>query len=58
MFEGHGIGARLLAGHCPSLSQQGVTVLAIQAVDGERAVDAMDTLRSLMTKYRPDLSRS
>ena len=35
-----------------------VAVLAIQAVDGERAVDAMDTLRSLMTKYRPDLSRS
>ena len=35
-----------------------VPVLAIQAVDGERAVDAMDTLRSLMTKYRPDLSRS
>ena len=35
-----------------------VPVLAIQAVDGERAVDAMDTLRSLMIKYRPDLSRS
>ena len=35
-----------------------VPVLAIHAVDGERAVDAMDTLRSLMAKYRPDLSRS
>jgi hypothetical protein len=35
-----------------------VPVLAIQAVDGERAVEAMDTLRSLMAKYRPDLSRS
>ena len=35
-----------------------VPVLAIQAVDGERAVDAMDTIRSLTTKYRPDLSRS
>ncbi len=35
-----------------------VPVVAIQAVDGERAVDAMDTLRSLMVKYRPDLSRS
>lgn len=35
-----------------------VPVLAIQAVDGERAVEAMDTLRSLMAKYRPDLNRS
>lgn len=34
-----------------------VPVLAIQAVDGERAVDAMDTLRSLLAKYRPDLTR-
>lgn len=33
-----------------------VPVLAIQSVDGERAVDAMDTLRSLLAKYRPDLS--
>lgn len=33
-----------------------VPVLAIQAVDGERAVEAMDTLRALMDKYR--VSRS
>ncbi|MCI4676113.1 PH domain-containing protein [Candidatus Mycolicibacterium alkanivorans] len=34
-----------------------IPVLAIQSVDGERAIEAMDTLRSLMAKYRPDLSR-
>ncbi|AQT80446.1 hypothetical protein B1R94_15995 [Mycolicibacterium litorale] len=33
-----------------------VPVLAIQSVDGHRAVDAMDTLRALVAKYRPDLS--
>ncbi|MGY4708657.1 PH domain-containing protein [Mycolicibacterium sp. CBM1] len=33
-----------------------VPVLAIQSVDGQRAVDAMDTLRSLIAKYRPDLT--
>lgn len=35
-----------------------VPVLAIQSVDGERAVDAMDTIRTLMDKYRPDITRS
>ena len=32
-----------------------VPVMAIQAVDKERAVDAMDTVRSLLARYRPDL---
>lgn len=31
-------------------------IMAIQAVDKERAVDAMDALRALMDRYRPDLS--
>lgn len=30
-------------------------LMAVQAVDKERAVDAMDTVRSLMARYRPDL---
>jgi hypothetical protein len=30
-------------------------LMAIQAVDKERAVDAMDTVRSLLARYRPDL---
>ena len=30
-------------------------VLAIQSVDGERAVAAMDTLRTSLAAYRPDL---
>ncbi|OBG25157.1 PH domain-containing protein [Mycobacterium sp. 852002-51057_SCH5723018] len=30
-------------------------LMAIQAADKERAVDAMDTVRSLLAKYRPDL---
>ena len=29
-------------------------VMAIQAVDKQRAVDAMDTVRSLLARYRPD----
>ncbi len=29
--------------------------MAIQAVDKGRAVDAMDTVRSLLARYRPDL---
>jgi hypothetical protein len=33
-----------------------VPVLAIQAVDKERAVDAMDSVRDLLSRYRPDLS--
>ncbi len=33
-------------------------VLAIQAIDGERAVAAMDTLRAAVAKYRPDLTGS
>jgi hypothetical protein len=32
-----------------------VPVMAIQAVDKERAVEAMDTVRSLLARYRPDL---
>ncbi|HTY30288.1 PH domain-containing protein [Mycobacterium sp.] len=32
-----------------------VPVMAIQAADRERAVDAMDTVRSLLARYRPDL---
>ena len=31
-----------------------VTVLAIQSFDRDRAVDAMDTVRELMERYRPD----
>jgi hypothetical protein len=32
-----------------------IPVLAIQAVDKGRAVDAMDTARSVLARYRPDL---
>jgi hypothetical protein len=32
-----------------------IPLMAIQAVDKERAVDAMDTVRSLLVRYRPDL---
>jgi hypothetical protein len=32
-----------------------VPLMAIQAVDKELAVDAMDTVRSLLARYRPDL---
>ena len=32
-----------------------IPVMAIQAVDKERAVDAMDTVRSLVAQYRPDI---
>ncbi len=35
-----------------------IPLMAIQSVDKERAVAAMDTVRSLMAQYRPDLSRS
>ena len=31
-----------------------IPVMAIQAVDKDRAVDAMDTVRSLVARYRPD----
>jgi len=31
-------------------------LMAIQAVDKERAVDAMDAVRALMARYRPDIS--
>jgi hypothetical protein len=31
-----------------------IPVMAIQAVDKERAVQAMDTVRSLLARYRPD----
>lgn len=33
-----------------------VPIMAIQTVDKTRAVDAMDRLRELVVKYRPDLS--
>jgi hypothetical protein len=33
-------------------------VLAIQSIDGERAVESMDTLRAQLAKYRPDLTES
>ncbi|MDC8980495.1 PH domain-containing protein [Mycobacterium marinum] len=32
-----------------------IPVMAIQAVDKERAVASMDAVRSLLTQYRPDL---
>ena len=32
-----------------------VPLMAIQVADKDRAVDAMDTVRSLMARYRPDL---
>ncbi|GAB3020675.1 PH domain-containing protein [Mycobacterium bourgelatii] len=35
-----------------------IPVLAIQAVDKDRAVAAMDTVRSLVARYRPDVLRS
>ena len=31
-----------------------VPAVAIQSIDGERAVAAMDTVRDLMARYRPD----
>ena len=33
-----------------------IPLMAIQAVDKDRAVEAMDTVRTLLTRYRPDLS--
>jgi hypothetical protein len=33
-----------------------VPVMAIQAVDKERAVHAMDRVRALITRYRPDIN--
>ena len=33
-----------------------IPLMAIQSVDKERAVDAMDTVRILLARYRPDLS--
>ena len=33
-----------------------VPVMAIQAVDRERAVDAMDRVRGLIARYRPDIN--
>jgi Bacterial PH domain len=33
-----------------------VPVMAIQSVDKERAIDAMDAVRALVYKYRPDVS--
>jgi PH (Pleckstrin Homology) domain-containing protein len=32
-----------------------IPLMAIQAVDKDRAVQAMDTVRRLLTRYRPDL---
>lgn len=37
------------------LDDEYVPVMAIQAVDKGRAVDAMDTVRALLARYRPDL---
>ena len=34
-----------------------VPLMAIQSVDKERAVDAMDKVRALVSKYRTDVSR-
>ncbi len=34
-----------------------IPVMAIQAVDKDRAVEAMDTVRALLARYRPDLHR-
>jgi hypothetical protein len=33
-----------------------IPVMAIQAVDKDRAVDAMDAVRGLVARYRPDFS--
>jgi hypothetical protein len=33
-----------------------IPVMAIQAVDKERAVDAMEQVRSLLARYRPDIN--
>jgi hypothetical protein len=32
-----------------------IPLMAIQAVDKDRAVEAMDTVRTLLSRYRPDL---
>jgi hypothetical protein len=32
-----------------------IPLMAIQAVDKDRAVEAMDTVRALLSRYRPDL---
>ncbi|MCW2686827.1 MAG: hypothetical protein JWR37_1717 [Mycobacterium sp.] len=32
-----------------------IPVMAIQAVDKDRAVDSMDTVRGLLARYRPDI---
>ena len=32
--------------------------MAIQAVDKDRAVEAMDRVRDLLARYRPDIARS
>ena len=34
-----------------------IPLMAIQSVDKQRAVDAMDRLRILVTKYRPEVNR-
>jgi Bacterial PH domain len=33
-----------------------IPLMAIQSVDKDRAVDAMDTVRTLLSRYRPDLA--
>ena len=35
-----------------------IPLMAIQAVDKDRAVDAIDTVRTLLARYRPDLPPS
>jgi hypothetical protein len=34
-----------------------IPLMAIQSVDKERAVDAMDAVRNLLSRYRPDVNR-
>jgi hypothetical protein len=34
-----------------------IPLMAIQAVDKDRAVEAMDTVRTLLRRYRPDLAQ-
>ena len=48
------VGARWASVDLPD--DEYVPVLAIQAVDKNRAVDAMDRVRDLVVRYRPDIN--
>src|ERR1700741_4337467 len=52
-----GVGVSFPAGHrwarIDLPDDEYIPVMAIQAVDKDRAVDAMDTVRSLLARYRP-----